>query len=466
MCETPSATPGEGLTDLRPDVVEAGDRRLEVTGLGAFLEVARRVAAEPEVRRTAAGFIGYGATREGDRVLIAVDTEHHPLIVEAVARALREKGARVDVITVDAGPDREFDELDEVRVIMRREPWARNPRRWEGIPWVEELALKNGYDLLVHGKGGGIPDVPHRYEAIPWLQPEQFLSPATTFPRDLHSLINRKVWAAFRELGRGGRVHLTDPEGTELTYTLWPEYFDGTRRGYGELPWWGHVMGHAPTPILPQEDATGVVAGTTNHFSRPFPPVRVTLQAGRVESVTGGGAYGAAWRELLEESRDTRYPCFPRPGLFWLWEVAIGTNPKISRPRRIDRLSSGGMEWERRRSGVIHVGMGTRWRGPEEVWAGERGLLYGHLHVHLLAPTLVVTTPRGEEIRVIEAGHLTALDDPEVRQLAAAHGDPDRLLSEDWVPEVPGVTAEGSYEEYARDPAAFIYRAVQAATGG
>jgi hypothetical protein len=67
---------------------------------------------------------------------------------------------------------------------------------------------------------------------------------------------------------------------------------------------------------------------------------------------------------------------------------------------------------------------------------------------------------------VIEAGHLTALDDPEVRQLAAAHGDPDRLLSEDWVPEVPGVTAEGSYEEYARDPAAFIYRAVQAATGG
>ena len=194
MCETPSATPGEGLTDLRPDVVEAGDRRLEVTGLGAFLEVARRVAAEPEVRRTAAGFIGYGATREGDRVLIAVDTEHHPLIVEAVARALREKGARVDVITVDAGPDREFDELDEVRVIMRREPWARNPRRWEGIPWVEELALKNGYDLLVHGKGGGIPDVPHRYEAIPWLQPEQFLSPATTFPRDLHSLINRKVW--------------------------------------------------------------------------------------------------------------------------------------------------------------------------------------------------------------------------------------------------------------------------------
>jgi len=219
-------------------------------------------------------------------------------------------------------------------------------------------------------------------------------------------------------------------------------------------------MGHAPTPLLPQEDASGVVRGTTNHFSRPFQPIQVTLEQGRVESVEGGGAYGSAWQDLLDESRHTRYPCFPRPGLFWLWEIAIGTNPKIRRPHRIDLLSSGGMEWERRRSGIVHVGLGTRWRGPEEVWAGERGLLYGHLHIHLLSPTLVVTTVDGEEVHVIENGRLTALDDPEVRQLAAGHGDPDLLLSEDWEPDIPGVTVEGDYEEYARDPAAWIYRAI------
>src|SRR5215470_576305 len=207
----------------------------------------------------------------------------------------------------------------------------------------------------------------------------------------------------------------------ELTYTLWPDYFDGSRRGYGETPWWGHVMGHAPTPLLPQEDASGVVRGTTNHFSRPFQPIQVTLEQGRVESVEGGGAYGSAWRELLGESRATQYPCFPRPGLFWLWEITIGTNPKIRRPHRIDLLSSGGMEWERRRSGIVHVGLGTRWRGPEEVWAGERGLLYGHLHVHLLSPTLVITTVHGEEVHVIENGRLTALDDTEVRQLRTAN---------------------------------------------
>jgi len=424
----------------------------------ALERAARFLASEPEVRRTAAGFIGYGQTAAGQRVLIAVDREYDPRVPEAIARLLRERGARVDLLTVDTGADRDFDELDEVRVTVRREPWARSPRRWEGIPWVEELAARNGYDLLIHGKGGGIPVTPHRYEAIPWLRAEQFLSEATTFPREVHTLINQKLWDAFRLRGSGGRVRVTDPEGTDLTYTLWPDYFDGTRRGYGEIPWWGHVMGHAPTPILRQEDATGVVAGTTNHFSRPFPPVRVLLAGGRVEAVEGGGRYGDAWRDLLEEAGDVQYPCFPRPGLFWLWEIAIGTNPKIGRPSAIHRHSSGGMEWERRRSGIIHAGFGTRWRGPEEVWAGERGIVYGHLHVHLLFPTLSVTTPHGEDLRLIDRGHLTVLDDPEVRTVAARYGDPDRLLREDWTPDVPGISAEGSYDAYARDPAGWIYR--------
>lgn len=453
----------EGNPGEQPRVLE-DDRghRLTTVGLDRLLGVARFVAGEPEVRRTAAGFIGYGATARGDRVLIAVDREHDPRIPDAVARALREKGATVDVLTVDSGDDDRFGDLDEIHVIMRREPWDHNPRRWEGIPWVEAMALRNGYNLLIHGKGGGIPNTPHRYEAIPWLQVEQFLSDATTFPRDVHTLVNEKLWNIFRERGRDGKLHLTDPEGTDLTYTLWGDYFDGTRRGYSQTPWWGHVMGHAPTPILPQEDATGVVAGTTNHFSRPFVPIRVVLQGGRVDAVQGGGAYGDAWRAMHAETRNVQYPCFPRPGLFWLWEIAIGTNPKIQRSPRIHRHASGGMEWERRRAGVIHAGFGTRWRGSEEVWAGEHGILYGHLHVHLLFATLTVTTTRGEDIHVIDKGHLTMLDDPEVRAVAARHGDPDQLLREDWIPEIPGISIDGRYEDYARDPAAWIYRGLSA----
>lgn len=448
MCEA-----AEGLTS--GTLLEA-DAPPSVT-LEDLVSYARVISRQAEVRRTAPGFIGYGSTKPGDRVLIAVDTHYDKRVVEAIATGLREMGAKVDVLWAQTEPDREFTDTDEIDVIMRREPWANKPRRWEGLPWVEKLALDEKYDLLVHGKGGGIPNVPHRYEAIPWLQTDHFASAATVYPRDLHTLINMKTWEKFFKDGRGGRVHLTDPEGTDLRYTLFEEYFDGTRRGYTEVPWWGHLLAHGPTPILPKEDATGTVAGTTSHFQKPFPRIKIELENGRVERVHGGARYGDEWRALIEESKNTQYPCFPRPGLFWLWEVAIGTNPKIRRPRNIHLLSSGGFEWERRRSGIVHVGLGTRWRGSEEVWAGERGILYGHLHVHLFFPTMIIEPPRGKPITVIDKGHLTALDDPAVRDLAAKYGDPDRILGAEWQPGVPGIDAPGSYEDYAREPSRYIF---------
>lgn len=448
MCEAPDEKVAGTLLE-RP--------MLEVTSIDDLMPYAREICSQEEVRRTAPGFVGYGSTKPGDRVLVAVDTHYDRDVVAAVARGLREKGAKVDVLWVEVEPDREFTATEEIDVVMRREPWEKKPRRWEGLPWVEELAVKNGYDLLVHGKGGGIPNTPHRYEAMPWLQKNTFASPATVYPRDLHTLINLKTWNMFFEAGRGGTVHLTDPEGTDLRYTLWPDYFDGTRRGYTEVPWWGHLLAHGPTPIIKHEDATGVFAGTTSHFQKPFERIQLEVENGRLERIVGGGPYGDAWRDLHEETKNQQYPCFPRPGLFWLWEIAIGTNPKIRRAKNINMLSSGGFEWERRRSGIIHIGMGTRWRGAEERWAGERGILYGHLHAHLLFPTLIITTKDGKELTVIDNGHLTALDDPDVRDLAAKYGDPDAILNTEWHPGIPGIDCDGCYEEYAKNPARFIY---------
>jgi hypothetical protein len=55
----------------------------------------------------------------------------------------------------------------------------------------------------------------------------------------------------------------------------------------------------------------------------------------------------------------------------------------------------------------------------------------------LLAPTYQLKTNSGETIKVIENGRLTALDDPEVRDLARRYGDPDDLLRYDWEPKYP-----------------------------
>ena len=75
--------------------------------------------------------------------------------------------------------------------------------------------------------------------------------------------------------------------------------------------------------------------------------------------------------------------------------------------------------------------------------------------MHLYFPTYVAegAGPGGEDVTVIEHGRLKALDDPEVRAVAARYGDPDELLREDWVPAVPGLNMAGGYNEhYARDP--------------
>jgi hypothetical protein len=423
-----------------------------------LVALGRHLCEIPESRSAHLGSIGYGSTSEGDRVLIAVDLMYDESVVGAVAQALRERGASVDVHWHDCGPDRRFSEEDELGAAIRYRPWVEQPRRWEGNPRIEDRAEREGYDLLVHGRGGPTKPTPFRYEQFPWVVRDHFTPPVVAYPSELIAASSQLTWDAIWKHGRNGRVHVTDLEGSDFSYSLDETYWDGTHHGWVPEPkrWYGHLFAH-PTPPLPRADAEGVVKGTTSHFSRAFPRLILQLKDGMVHSVEGGGGYGAAWEDKLQETKEISYPGFSRPGLFHLWEVAIGGHPKVRRPTDIEWWRSGGFEWERRRSGVIHLGFGTFWRGPDEVWAAERGLAYGHLHVHLLFPTLQVHSADGAVHTLIKDGRLTALDDPKVRKLAEKYGNPDSLLREEWVPDIPGITAPGAYEDFAKDPAAFIY---------
>lgn len=428
-----------------------------------MLSAARVIVRGPALNRTKTA--GYDI-QQGERVLLVSKGTDDPLVTEVLVAAMREIGARVDVINIDI-PDRPLDELDEFRGLIHNVPGIERDEAFQNwlqkFRWIESVAQQEDYTLLIQGEAGPLPKLPGvKYEGAPWYHRITF--PAAGFPWPLWDLINERAWAPIWAKGRGGRVRLTDPEGTDIDFALAPEHWTaehyertGSRRRFEAKYYLGHLYGWPTPPYNPGRDAQGVIAGTVNHYSRPFPHCKAVLEDGRVTRVEGGGAYGEKWRELLELTSDIQYPEYPGPGLFWWWECAIGTHPKMARPPFAFTLSGHAAMYERLRSGYIHIGLGTANGNPSEKWAEQEGLPWGHVHLHLQFPTYVLHTADGEEITIIRDGHLTALDDPDVRELAATYGDPDVILSEAWHPPVPGVSVAGDYwRDYAQDPARWL----------
>jgi hypothetical protein len=441
-----------------------GDLRTEtLLATPTLLDAARVIIKGPAFNRTKTA--GYDM-KPGERVLLVAKTTDDPAVTEALVTAMRELDVTCDVITFDI-PDRPMNALDEFRGMVYNIPGIEedpNFDRWrKKFKWVEEVAVNEGYDLLIQGEGGPLPILRNtRYEGAPWYHRVTF--PAAGYPWPLWDLINRKAWEPIWTRGRNAHVTLTDPEGTSLEWTLFEEHWDaehyertGSRRRFEEAYYLGHLYG-IPTPPYTRSDVRGVIAGTINHYSRPFVPCRAHIKDGQVVRVEGGGEYGAKWAELIESTAHIKYPEFPRPGMFWLWECAIGTHPKMVRPPFAFSLSGHATMYERLRSGYIHLGMGTAYANPSEKWAKEQGLPYGHVHIHLQFPTLTIGATDGEEITIIRNGRLTALDDPEVIELARQYGDPREMLREAWIPPIPGISVPGDYADYAADPAAWIER--------
>ncbi|MHB2036184.1 MAG: glycosyltransferase [Nitrososphaerales archaeon] len=423
-----------------------------------ILFVARQLASAKEYKSNKVGFSGYGKTKEGDRVFLFADNLYDARIIDSIAEALREKGASVDILLTDVGADRQVDELDEISFFICRSGEAEGRERELRLEvvWAWELAERRGYDLLIQGSGGASAARIARHSGIPWPTVETFVSDTTLFPSEVNEAINRVAWDMIWNKGKGGRVHLTDPEGTDVAWTLWSEYYDRQNAyGFEKTPRFGHLFGHPISPLVEAQDDTGVIAGTTDHTGKPFPYIKLHLKDGAAYKIEGGGKYGNAWRDLLEETKDIQFPGRPRPGLFWLEEVAIGTHPKVFRPTNYLWRSSWMGMWERFRSGIIHMGLGTHLE--DEAWARRNKKIYGHIHVHLMFPTYEITTREGEKIKVIDKGHLTALDHPLVREVASKYGDPDELLKELWIPGLPGINVEGDYNrDYANDPIPWI----------
>ncbi|HXH06534.1 MAG TPA: hypothetical protein VNI83_08080, partial [Vicinamibacterales bacterium] len=320
----------------------------------------------------------------------------------------------------------------------------------------------------------------------------QLQSQMTTYPGDVWQLAEEQV---LEPLVYTERIEITDPEGTNLWADITPEMAERWSQGAyqrGHLYMFpnqatgrfGYSFVNYPgfqQKWLPREPIAlinGVLAGTQGHGGF-FPRWEIVFKNGFIADVRGGGAQGEALKEFLQYPglNDRVFPYHTRPGFWYLYEIAFGSHPKAFR-HPIPLLESGNTSPERARSGVIHWGLGIRlWHDPDaptesKVWAEftkKYNVPFDHgWHTHTYFTTYRVRLRGANKwVNLLDKGRMTSLDDPEVRALASRYGDPEYLLAEDWIPEVPGINAPGDYlKDYAPRPGTYSLQVLKRAMNG
>jgi len=392
-----------------------------ITSVEQLLPAARMI-----VRRKEYGMMSGWDVQPGKKILMVIDKTNHPLVVEAFTVALEEVGAKVTLIRLEGYPGiSDGLTLTDTQFASNWWPqWA-----WDAIA-DHDMLVAGALMYFTHvpppqgfkksgNESGNLIVTPSgrvvRYDYLKWT-PDLLVSSFETFPVELAKMIDEKTWAM---LYGANEFRITDLEGTDLTIRIsdeeWKKFIaDG---GSGLL----YKPGHLGMPFRGAKDVNGVI-GVSSIAGGPVVPAKLTVKDGSVVSVEGGGKFGEVLKQNLLE--------YPEAGK--LATYTIGTNPKAYRPETWSDMGGSAriFAWRfgRQRSGAIHQGLGSAF--PTKQWKMIR-------HMEFYFTTIVAD---GET--VIDRGRLTALDDPEVRRLAAKFGDPDTLLKEEWFPEVEGVNVK------------------------
>jgi hypothetical protein len=437
--------------------------------------------------------------RDGDKVLIVTLPDQLEYISEAVTQVLMDQGARkVDfIVPQELG-------VEKCKTYSIEDGWR------ELDLLVEGKASGTNLDLLT---GLGLGDATREYldknpgytsvfldcaganakRALgnhfnkwrgfwPFNNWEWFLSRAQSFPFPLLNELERRT---VEPLEKASAVRITDPEGTYLEYSLTAEQakrwqvcalvhghllMDPLMATSGELRRLGTLTSADSLDALDAppvfHDLNGVLAGTANHCGF-IPRIECHFEHSRLVEVRGGGRYGEGIRELMDRYKDIQWPRYPDKGYFWFVDCALCTVPGAFR-RTSDMFDT---YWlypnlpERTRAGVFHMGFGSRISSHEKEfreYAEKNNLPRGHIHVHNYFATFEIKL-RGTNYwhKLVDKGYMTALSDPDLRATATRYGDPDKLLSYDWIPPLPGINCEGSYlKDYAPDPITYLKKRI------
>jgi len=359
--------------------------------------------------------------KKGQRVLIVNDQTADQLVFEAFSTAIRERGAHLTVINLEG-----FVNLKNAGELVD----STFSNAWYPS-WVWEAAKEADVILLTaflkppHTPLPRLPNNPVLDNLE--LTSDLMISEHQTYPVEIRDTIDRVAW---EKMANCKKIKWTDLEGTDLDLNLsdqeWKKHTERLLKKSG-LP---YMHGHLQLPS-PSVGINGIFVSSSLTFGGPIPRITLTIEKGLIVKVKGGGVFEERLKESFKKYANLASPACPGPGINWLTTIGICTNPKIRRSPFFDELSGSARvcAWTfgHRRAGVFHSSVG-------EGYISTTHKLIRHMDTYF--NTLVT-----EKGTIMENGHMLALDDPEVRKIASKYGDPDKLLTESWIPAVSGVNA-------------------------
>lgn len=353
----------------------------------------------------------------GSRVVLVADGSFDPTVADLVRQVLWESQARLDVILLQGVGA----ETNAAR--LQLDLWCVDPHdMWPAWVWNSidgAAAVISAYGPDVHNMtpadrewfaDRGITRLRFWHATLGTVLVDA-LEQGIGYPEEILAALHA---ASKRNLDGANEVHITDPNGTDLRFS--------TKKS-------GRIYPDARGKVVVYAMHGGLIPKTTLH-----------LEDGKVVAVEGEGDLAEQMRWIIANMSKLTFPTAPGPGGSFLVEADLDRiHPKIARPAwkglygaaRYFAFSKG-----YKRAGVLTIGFGTPTASAgQEVleYAKANGVTIQHLDTHLYHATVTVD---GRE--VITDGRPLALDDPEVRKIAAKYGDPDELLHIDWIPELTG----------------------------
>ena len=251
-----------------------------------------------------------------------------------------------------------------------------------------------------------LPTVETRFIAAAGL-PEVFASPWGKFPV---SLLRQLARHTFSRVRLAQDLTLTTGEGTQLAFQ-----FQSRRSIPRILPDTGLFEYHAApanyffflSPV--RADVVEGTIITRQVEGMTVPAMTLTIKGGRIAQVEGGGSAGVLMRQRSEEEEGLR-----------LRRIGTYVNPKA-------------FPWE-----------ASPYRGwTPSFWAASGNIFRaGIVHIEFAGTSTVAVQLQLGTLKVgnrelISRGRLVVLQDPNLNRFARGEGlDPDKWLSEDWIPPI------------------------------